>query len=102
MVSVRTSIVRPEPRQPPAETADSSPVATTSQVKALISRLCRVPATEDRTEPLRASQKKLMRSLPAILDTAVKVPQKETPTMIDVPEFTLPEAGIDTTDITLE
>src|SRR5207248_321019 len=35
-VGVRTSIVPPGPRQPPAEPPDSPPAATTSQVTALI------------------------------------------------------------------
>ena len=34
-MSVRTSIVPPGPRPPPADTPDTSPVVTTSQVTAL-------------------------------------------------------------------
>ena len=36
MVSVRTSIVPPGPRPPPADTPDTSPVATTPQATASI------------------------------------------------------------------
>ena len=67
MVSVRTSIVPPGPRPPPADTPDTSPVVTTSQVTASLHDF----AVSLLTRGIRRSRSRVTKPRPARRDNVI-------------------------------